>query len=450
MSSAPIPQYPNASATVRGLVSTGAQTFAGDKTFTGGIISTKSSGHAVDIASGADLILRGAGDYSLDTAGSLFSIKRAGAVIFRHNPGVDIQLSAATRPESSGVRDLGSATLKWADAYIGGTIALGNSALSRVIGGSGTLNLDDSTGSKLTYGLTSFTANGNQVQLNANGTTLTLTTAGAAALSTGLTTNVGDGVYALKNDNGLGLWGVWANGSNSLMNFDVKSGGAAVTALSMAASGASFGVDLTVFSKVTGSASSGNAVVNLDGSVGAQLNYGGVSSLRCDATRPSVNMGAASSRAAVGGLASINTSVVGTGADTTEDNLMTYSLLANAMSADGKTVRVTAWGDGVSTADVTTVRGYFGATAVVTKVLTASQANTWRAEFTVTRTGATAQVASGEVKNGGTAASLAQSNSSPAETLSGAVTIKFTGQRATSSVANSIRQLGMLVEFLNQ
>lgn len=149
------------------------------------------------------------------------------------------------------------------------------------------------------------------------------------------------------------------------------------------------------------------------------------------------------------GVANVNSSVVGSGADTTEDNLMTYSLPANSLAANNKGLRITAWGDGVSTADVTTVRCYFGATVVVSKVLTASQANTWKAVFEVIRTGATTQIATGVLNNGGTAASSVQSNASPGETLSGAVTIKCTGQRATSSVANSVRQLGMIVEVIN-
>lgn len=149
-----------------------------------------------------------------------------------------------------------------------------------------------------------------------------------------------------------------------------------------------------------------------------------------------------------GALSSQFTSV-GTGADTTEDNLMTYTFLGNSMSANGKSVRVTAWGDGVSTADATTVRCYFGATVVLTRILTAAQANTWRAEFNVTRITATTQTASAVIVNGGTVVTTIQLNSAPAETLSGNVTIKCTGQRAVSSVANSVQQLGMLIEFFN-
>lgn len=143
-----------------------------------------------------------------------------------------------------------------------------------------------------------------------------------------------------------------------------------------------------------------------------------------------------------------NVTPVGTGADTTEDDLMSYALPAGTLSSNGKGVRVTAWGTGVFTADQTLVRCYFGATAVVSKILEASQANTWRAVFEVLRTGASTQVATGELSNGGIVASVAQENGAPAEALAGSVTIKLTGQRLVSSVADSIRQLGMVVELI--
>lgn len=160
-------------------------------------------------------------------------------------------------------------------------------------------------------------------------------------------------------------------------------------------------------------------------------------------------MGTGTGYATAHGVAYCDAAIVGSGADTTEDTLKTWPLPASSLDANNKGLRVTMFGDGVSTGDVTTIRAYFGATAVLTKVLTASQANTWRCVFEVTRTGAATQTASGVLHNGGTAQSTVQANAAPAETLSGAVTIKCTGQRATSSVANSLRCLFMMVEFIH-
>jgi hypothetical protein len=140
---------------------------------------------------------------------------------------------------------------------------------------------------------------------------------------------------------------------------------------------------------------------------------------------------------------------VGNGADTTEDTLQTYTLPAAAMSTNGQGVRITAWGTGVNTAEATTVKLYFGSTAVVSQVLTVGQANTWRITAEVLRSGAATQVASGQVLVGGTVSSAICQAAAPTETLSGAVVIKCTGQRGTSSTANSVVQTGMIVEMFS-
>lgn len=146
-----------------------------------------------------------------------------------------------------------------------------------------------------------------------------------------------------------------------------------------------------------------------------------------------------------------NVTPAGSGADTTEDNLMTYTLPAGTLSANGQGIRVTAMGAGVSTVDVTTLRCYFGASAgalVVSKVLQASQINVWRATFEVFRTGAATQVAFGTIFNGGTASTTVTGGNEPTSTLSSALTIKLTGQRASSSVANSVIQTAWAIEFI--
>lgn len=142
-----------------------------------------------------------------------------------------------------------------------------------------------------------------------------------------------------------------------------------------------------------------------------------------------------------------NITPVGTGADTTEDTLMTYTLPAGLLSANGKGVRITAWGTGINTANATTVRAYFGS-FMEAVVLTASQANTWRASIDVLRVNSAAQTCCVGFGVGGTAQSSVTDVVSLDEDLTASVVIKFTGQRATSSVADSIIQEGMLVELI--
>src|SRR5579862_9858309 len=76
------------------------------------------------------------------------------------------------------------------------------------------------------------------------------------------------------------------------------------------------------------------------------------------------------------GLINIQTAAAGTGADTTEDTLYTYTLPANAFSIPGKAVRIRAWGTTGATGNNKTVKLYFGATAFAS-VTSAANAVPW-------------------------------------------------------------------------
>jgi hypothetical protein len=155
----------------------------------------------------------------------------------------------------------------------------------------------------------------------------------------------------------------------------------------------------------------------------------------------------ASASGTVSGRVTTNTTpVANVGAG--EDDLMTYALAANSLSTDGKVVRVVGWGTIANTAATKTIKGYFGATAVVaTPAGFSNEALTWRAVLDIVRTGAATQVASGQIliDDGAHGAEVQVGAATPAETLSGAVTIKFTGE-ATNN--NDITQSGMIVEVI--
>lgn len=142
---------------------------------------------------------------------------------------------------------------------------------------------------------------------------------------------------------------------------------------------------------------------------------------------------------------------VGNAANTTENDLMLYTLPAGTLAVDGQGIRVTAWGTGVNTADATTLRGYFGATEVFEVILTASQPNLWRVTFDILRTGAATQAGCTLINvspfSGGTHSAIVQL-STPTEILNNAIIIKLTGQRASTAVADSITQVAMLVQQL--
>jgi len=130
---------------------------------------------------------------------------------------------------------------------------------------------------------------------------------------------------------------------------------------------------------------------------------------------------------------------VGTG----ETDLLTYTLPANSLSTDGMGVRVTAWGLLGANTNSKTLRIYFGGTSLVS-VSTAANGTAWTSRGVVLRSGAATQVAQGEALQG--VAIIARTNTTPAETLSGAVVIRITGQSAVAS--GDVTVLGVIVEAL--
>ena len=154
-----------------------------------------------------------------------------------------------------------------------------------------------------------------------------------------------------------------------------------------------------------------------------------------------VQLGTSSSTGTLCAFASVNTTAVGNvGAG--EDDLMSYSLPANALATNGAFVEVLAEFTMAANASSKTIIFYFGATSVE---LTAAGNNiTVDALGRVIRTGATTQsmTVSSIYSNGGADTIRA----TPAETLSGAITMKFTGGATTT---DDIIQRSMIVRVWN-
>lgn len=143
----------------------------------------------------------------------------------------------------------------------------------------------------------------------------------------------------------------------------------------------------------------------------------------------------------------VNTTAVGNVGGGTDD-LITYSLPANSLSANGKGVRVTAWGTGANNANAKTLTMNFGATTMVTCSMSGNQDLIWRIQALIFRTGSNAQTYAAFLDDGRTTGVLntGYGQGTTAETDSGGITIKCTGA-ATSD--NDIVQKGLLVEFIN-
>lgn len=156
--------------------------------------------------------------------------------------------------------------------------------------------------------------------------------------------------------------------------------------------------------------------------------------------------------AVINGTLTTNIASGCTVADTTETTLWTYSLPANALNANGRGVRITAWGTVGANADSKATKLYFGSTVIATRTSTDNDAR-WKMVGDVLRTAATTQLANGQFFIGGvgngtfTGASFNLVQTTPAETLANAITIKVTGTNGTG-VANDICLAGAYVETI--
>ena len=144
----------------------------------------------------------------------------------------------------------------------------------------------------------------------------------------------------------------------------------------------------------------------------------------------------------------------GTPATTTETTLKTWDLPAGALATDDQGIRMHAFGSFAANANDKTVRIKFGATTVLTYAgsSTGTGGGGWRAQVDLFRTGGTAQKAIPWLVSGisnwvDSAFTTTTGHTTPAETLSGAVTIEVTGENGTGT-ADDIVCEGFSVEFL--
>lgn len=165
---------------------------------------------------------------------------------------------------------------------------------------------------------------------------------------------------------------------------------------------------------------------------------------------PLETMGTGSGTAALIGKASINTTAVGN-VGTGTDVLMSYLLLANSLSANGKGIRVKGWGITALNANSKTLTFNWGSLSHGF-VMTASISGNWIWEIEIFRTGSNTQrmfyrIMEATDNNGGLVTPKAAQvcNSTPSQTDTADITVKFTG---AATADNDIVQEGMLVEYI--
>lgn len=161
-------------------------------------------------------------------------------------------------------------------------------------------------------------------------------------------------------------------------------------------------------------------------------------------------VGTGSGTATLIGVISVNTTAVGNvGAGT--DDLMTYTLPANSQSANGKGVRVTAWGSTAAVAGAKTIGAVIGSTVIASHDVSAGAVIVkWHLVVEILRTGANAQIctASFVYNQTGFGGAARTESVTSTEVDTAAIILKVTGNSANAA-NNDIVQTGMLVEFIN-
>jgi len=138
--------------------------------------------------------------------------------------------------------------------------------------------------------------------------------------------------------------------------------------------------------------------------------------------------------------------LAGTGADTTEDTMMSVTLPANTLVNVGDTLHVVVRGVAAANTDVKTTRIKFGPGQTI--AITQNSATTTLAyymESWITVTAVNAQTTASFAQNGTVASSSA--SSSVNLNMAAPITIALTGQNATNGTANSVQANLMLVEL---
>ncbi len=144
----------------------------------------------------------------------------------------------------------------------------------------------------------------------------------------------------------------------------------------------------------------------------------------------------------VSGRLSANGTASGT-TTTIESTMMTYSLPANRLAADGDSVRAVCWGTSATNANTKSARLYVGSDYISTSTISDGPSNrNWRLDLTIMRTGAAAQ----QVMGNGVIAGLTPTIyiTSGALSFASSITIKCAGY--TPTAAQDLTARGMLVE----
>lgn len=199
-----------------------------------------------------------------------------------------------------------------------------------------------------------------------------------------------------------------------------------------------------------GNTNNENITLDFEGTANeVKLNTGtGVTAFKFD-VQPQVKAGTSTTYAKVGGKLTTNTTAVGN-ITTGEDNLMTYSVPANVLATNGDTIRFYASGIFAATVNSKQLRVYFGSTVILVPASDPGTAQDieWVIDGEIIRTGSATQKAWVRFQSQNVAIGTSINyleTTAPTETLSGAVTLKITGE---ATATDDIKQETLTVDWL--
>lgn len=144
----------------------------------------------------------------------------------------------------------------------------------------------------------------------------------------------------------------------------------------------------------------------------------------------------------------VSTTSAQTGADTNPTDLWTYSLPANTLGADGRGLRVTAWGATGATANAKTISLLIGGNTVATLSGTTANDQTWMLELRAIRTAASTVIVANAVERAGATFSSGNRSLSLSLDTTTAITIKVTGTNGVAAAGDVVFKAAT-VELLN-